>query len=229
MANRIRLQPPADIPKESEHGRFLRQLCEYINRERHGELTTADYSIFEDNGFIAHAGAARYWRDVDFPIIIRTTGVGIPTLEILNGNITAPQWQVNDTNQCESQEFVHEWAEGTDAYWHIHLTTNGTDVTDRYVRFSVEYGYVTPEGVWVWPAVLDSGDILIPANTPNETMKIVSLGHFTPAGVKIAGHAIGLLKRIASTGTAPTNNPWVSMLQMHILCDTPGSRQMVAK
>jgi len=30
------------------------------------------------------------WVDVDFPILIRTTGAGIPTLATINGNITAP-------------------------------------------------------------------------------------------------------------------------------------------
>ena len=38
------------------------------------------------------------WQDIDFPIIVRTTGVGIPTLETLVTGITAPQWQVGDTN-----------------------------------------------------------------------------------------------------------------------------------
>jgi hypothetical protein len=168
------------------------------------------------------------WVDVDFPILIRTTGPGIPTLSAINGNLTMPQWQVNDANMCESQEFIHGWKEGTAVFWHIHLTTNGLDATDRYVRFELEYGYVDVMGVWVFPAVYTSPDILIPANTPTKTMMIVPITSFTPP-IKIGGHAIARLKRVASVGAAPTSNPWIPMLQMHIQLDTLGSRYIGAK
>jgi hypothetical protein len=168
------------------------------------------------------------WVDVDFPIIIRTTGPNIPTLVAINGNITMPQWAVNDFNMCESQEFIHGWKEGSEVFWHLHLTTNGLDVTNRYVRFEVEYGYVDVNGVWTFPAVLNSGELLIPANTPNETMLLMSLGSFTPA-VHIGGHSVARLRRIASVGAAPTLNPWIPMLQQHIQLDTIGSRLIGTK
>jgi hypothetical protein len=168
------------------------------------------------------------WTDIDFPIIIRTTGPNIPTLQTLNGNITMPQWAVNAFNVCESQEFVHGWKEGSPVFWHLHLTTNGVDATDRFVRFTVEYGYVDVMGQWVFPAVLNSGDILIPANTPTRTMMIMPLGSFTPP-IKIGGHSVARLVRVASTGAAPTNNPWIPMLQQHIQLDTLGSRTIGAK
>lgn len=172
---------------------------------------------------------ADFWQDIDFPIIIRTTGAGIPTLEVVNGNLTLPQWQVGDFNQCESQELVHQWKGGSDVFFHIHLTTNGADTNNRYVRFEIEYGYVTPGGAWIFPTTMDSGDLLIPANTTNKTMFIFPLGSFTPTGSKIGGHVTARLKRIAATGTAPTNNPWVAMLQLHILCDSIGSREISSK
>jgi hypothetical protein len=168
------------------------------------------------------------YQDIDFPIIIRTTGAGIPSLAALNGNITAPQWQVNDVNICESQELIHAWEEGTACSWHLHLTTNGSDAGDTYVRFEVEYGYVDVNGAWVFPATLDSGDLLIPGGTATKTMLILALGSFTPA-IHIGGHVIARLKRITATGTAPTGDPWVPMLQMHVRCNTLGSRQITAK
>ena len=168
------------------------------------------------------------WTDVDFPILIRTTGPNIPTLVAINGNITMPQWAVNDFNVCESQEFVHGWKEGSEVFWHVHLTTNGLDATDRYVRFELEYGYADVMGQWVFPAVFTSPDILIPANTPNETMMIVPITSFTPP-IKIGGHAVARLKRVAAAGAAPTNNPWMPMLQLHIQLDTLGSRNIGSK
>lgn len=179
-------------------------------------------------GTLSLLGTATVWKDIDFPIIVRTTGTGIPTLTTLNGNITMPQWAVNDFNQCESQEFIHEWKQNSTCYFHIHLTTNGLDATNRYVQFEIEFGYVTPNGVWVFPATMNSGDLLIPANTPDKTMFILSIGNFTPTA-NIGGHVVARLKRVASTGTAPTNNPWVPMLQMHVECDTLGSNDIASK
>jgi hypothetical protein len=207
-----------------------------VNRTGNNQMTgtnkfgsTSDYAQFDPNGEFRLNGTATVWKDIDFPIIIRTTGVGIPTLTTVSGNIQLPSWAVNDFNMCESQEFIHEWKEGSTCYWHIHLTTNGLDATNRYVRVEIEYGYVTPNGVWTFPAVIDSGDLLIPANTADKTMFITSLGNFTPSAVKIGGHCIARLKRIASSGTAPTGNPWVPMLQMHIECDSMGSAQIASK
>lgn len=170
------------------------------------------------------------WGDIDFPIIIRTTGTGIPALTTFNGNITMPQWAVNDYNVCESQELVHEWKEGTECFWHLHLTTNGLDATDRYVKFEVEYGYNNGHNTaWTFPTAITTADLLIPANTPDKTMLILSLGSFTPSSAKIGAHVVARLKRVTASGTAPTNNPWIPMLQMHIEKDTLGSRQITAK
>jgi len=168
------------------------------------------------------------WVDIDFPILIRTVGANIPTLTAINGNLTMPQWQVNDFNVCESQEMVHLWKEGSTVYWHLHMTTNGLDATARYVRFEVEYGYADTNGVWVFPATLTTADLLIPANTPSKTQMIMNLGSFTPA-IKIGAHVVARLRRIASVGAAPTANPWIPMLQLHVQIDTMGSRNIGTK
>jgi len=196
-------------------------------------LNTPDVTAVND--FTVYTGTNKtlvleepVWVDIDFPIIIRTTGANIPTLTALNGNLTMPLWQVLDFNVCESQEFIHQWKEGSTVYWHLHLTTGALDASDRYVRFTVEYGWVTPNGVWNFPALLDSGDLLIPANTPAKTMFIMPLGSFTPAAT-IGGHVVARLTRIAATGAAPGSEPWIPMLQMHVQCDTQGSRQISAK
>jgi hypothetical protein len=209
-----------------------RQFQEIINKlgvGRFGKESTG-YVDIDENGFIRFTGDARTWQDVDFPIIIRTTGTGQPVLTTINGNNKMPLWAVNDYNQCESQELIHGWDEGSEIFWHAHVTTNGLDGTDRYVRFSLEYGYNNGHNTaWTWPAAIDSGDILIPASTPDKTMLIMSIGSFTPASAKIGGHVIAYLKRIAATGTAPSNNPWIPMLQMHIRCNSLGSRGIGTK
>jgi len=167
------------------------------------------------------------WCDIDFPIVIRTAGVGIPTLVAIYSGIVMPQWQVNDYNVCEAQELVHGWKEGSEVFWHIHLTTNGLDATNRYVAFELQYGYVAPNGTWTFTTIT-TADLLISANTADKTMLILPLGSFTPP-VPIASHVVARLKRVASVGAAPTGNPWIEMLQLHIQTDTVGSRNMTTK
>lgn len=168
------------------------------------------------------------WVDIDFPIIIRSTGAGIPLLTTLSGNLTMPQWQVNDFNQCESQELIHSWKEGSTIYWHIHMTTNGLEAVAKYVRFELEYGYCNVGGTWTFPAVYTSADYTIPANTPDKTMLIVSITNFTPS-LKIGAHVIARLKRVAAVGAAPAADPWIPMLQLHVQLDTLGSRNIGTK
>lgn len=175
--------------------------------------------------------------DIDFPIIIRTTGPGIPTLVEISstavGSITAPQWEIGDYNVAEGQELIHGWAEGTRIYWHVHVLTNGVNINDRYIRFQVGRGYA-PIGSQLSSAkVLTSVDFKIPANTPDKTHFIISIDDEELPNAKIGTHIWAILKRIATSnvGTypAPTNNPWCSMLQMHVQVDTLGSRQIGLK
>lgn len=191
--------------------------------------TLTNNTFFEADGTMVANGEATTWRDIDFPIIIRTTGANIPVLTTLKGNITAPIWQVNDFNVCEVQEMVHEWQEGSEFQWHIHIVTNGLDGTDRYLRFEVEWFWANINGTLSSTIITTSPDLLIPANTPSLTMKPFEIARITLPTMKIAAHVYARLKRVASVGAAPTLNPYCSMLQMHVLCDTLGSRQIMTK
>jgi len=169
-----------------------------------------------------------YYVDLDFPIIIRSTGTGIPTLETLRGNVTAPKWEVNDFNVCEGQELTHAWKEGSEIYWHIHLLTNGLDTTDRYVKFEIEFYHANVNDALSNIHTI-SKEFAIPANTPDRTMLLLSIGSYTYTGGRISSHIWPRLKRIVSTGLAPTNNPFCTMLQAHILCDSVGSKNIISK
>lgn len=194
---------------------------------------STNYSEFESDGFYEAFGEALSWRDIDFPLIARTSVANNPTPVAISGNLTAPQWAVNDYLMCEGQELVHAWKEGSTIYWHCHVITNGTEGSDKYLRWEVEYMYATPNGALSSPQTLTSSDIVIPANTPTKTHLIQSIGNFTPSTEKIGTHVYARLKRVAtSNGTtypAPTSNPWCTMLQLHIQCDTLGSRNIGTK
>jgi hypothetical protein len=188
-------------------------------------------SQFNDNGFLLHEASGRGYLDIDFPIIIRTTGGGRPTIAPLIGNITAPQWEVGNFLVCEGQELIHSWDEGTPVAWHLHMITGGTDVDDRYVNFQIEYTYATVGAQLTAVDTRSSGNILIPANTPDRTHTIVPIYTFTPTEAKIGTQVYVRLDRIAPTDGAasPSANPFVPMLQVHILVNTIGSRQLGIK
>lgn len=180
------------------------------------------------------------WKDIDFPIVIRTTGTNIPTVATVLGNLSMARWQVNDFNNCEIQEIVHEWEQGTDIHWHIHIVTAAQDATDRYVNWEIEYNYANIYIPSVSPAytsdmswqgsnsVVTSGNSIIPANTPIRTNIIIPIYTWAYAAGKIGAHVKARLRRIAVTGgvAEPSADPFCEMLQMHVLCDTMGSRKI---
>lgn len=191
--------------------------------------SATDYTGFEADGTMVANGAATTWVDIDFPIIIRTTGANIPSLQTLKGNITVPRWAVNDFNVCEGQELIHAWLQGSTIYWHIHVVTNGLDVTNRYLRFEVEWCFANFGDVLSATITDTSVDLLIPANTADRTHLIFSISNRLMTGNRIGTHVYARLKRVAAVGAAPTSDPFCSMLQLHIETDTTGSRQIATK
>lgn len=189
-----------------------------------GSLRTTEIST-SDTRILALAG----YVDIDFPIIVRTTGVGRPVLTTLTGNIEAPLWAVNDNLQIEGQEIIHGYKEASAIQWHIHMLTNGVDVTDRYVAWGVEWAWALPNGQLTSAITTTSGDLVIPANTPDRTHLIRQIALVEMPTMTIATHIWARLTRIASVGTAPTEDIFASMLQLHIDCDTYGSGEIVSK
>lgn len=194
-----------------------------------GNKDIGNYSEFESDGHLEFVGNATCWIDIDFPQIIRTTGTNTPSIATLQGNITMAQWAINDYNNCEVGEFIHSWKEGSQAVWHIHFFTGGSDTNDRYLNFEIEYTWANFNTTLPANTIVTSGDILIPANTPAKHHLIANVNIWTPTGGKIGAHIKPRLKRVASSGTAPTANPFLEMLQLHIECDGVGSRAMITK
>ena len=173
--------------------------------------------------------ATKGWVDVDFPIIIRTTGGARPILAEVVTDITAPQWAVGNWVQLEDQEIVHAYKEGSDWVWHVHLITNGTDVNDRYLRFEVKWIWANANDQFSEVITSTSEDMLIPANTPDRTHLVRNIKTHEMPTAKIGAHVLSRLERVASVGTAPTGNPFCSLLQIHVECDTLGSSQITSK
>lgn len=194
-----------------------------------GDISNGNYTEFESQGTIKFNGDASTWVDIDFPIIVRTTGQNIPVPETFQGNLTMNSWAVNNYAVCEVQEMIHSWKEATPFNWHVHIFTNSQDTTDRYVNFEIEFTWANVGETVPANIILTSGDFLIPANTPRLTNFLIPISAYTPIGGKIGAHVKARLRRIASTGLAPSANPFCEMLQIHILQDTTGSRLIGTK
>ena len=206
------------------------------NKDRVFEAKTAefggddDYSEFEEDGTLKFNGDGAVWVDIDFPIVARTAQAGQPTPATLIGNLIAPPWAVNDYFDGQGQEFIHGWDEGSEVSWHVHVYQEA-DATDSYLNWQVEYTWanVSQTGEDV-PATttITSGDHLIPGGSGLKFF-IIPIDTFTPTDGKITAHAKPRLTRIASSGAAPSANPYCEMLQLHVLCDTVGSRNISTK
>ena len=185
--------------------------------------------VNSDKDLVAHGKLlfegdnATYWLDLDFPISLRITGANRPTIDTLVGNIKIPRWAVDDYADIEGQELPHSWKRNSDLSWHIHYHTNGSDVDDRYVRFEIEVAIATNFGTISAVDTIDSGDILVPGGTADRTMRVFGIGTTSPGDV-FAPHIFARLKRVAATGTAPSSDPFVNMLQAHYENNALGSR-----
>ena len=160
--------------------------------------------------------------DIDFPIIIRTTGGGRPSFATLTGDLTAPQWAVGNWLQIEGQEIVHGYKEGTPIQWHAHVLTGGVDVVDRYFRLEVKWAWVNAFGQLSAQITTTSPDLLIPANTGDRTMIPVVIDLVDMPTMEFGAHTWARLERVAAVGTAPTADIFLSMLQLHVDTDKYG-------
>ena len=118
--------------------------------------------------------------------------------------------------------------EGSEIFWHIHLVTNGLEAVEKFVKFEIEF-YYAKNNTAMSSIHTISHEFSIPANTADRTMIIVPMGSSTLTGVTIGSHIWVYLKRVTSTGAAPTSNPFVTMLQAHLECDTIGSNSVSSK
>jgi len=72
------------------------------------------------------------WRDLIGAVFPKTTGAGTPTYKVFQGNISGYSFSLNDV-----VDFVfhmpHDWVPGTDLYFHVHWTHNGTAISGNAV------------------------------------------------------------------------------------------------
>jgi len=205
----------------------------YIPR-KFGDIDNGHFTGFEDDGTMVFNGDATVWNDLPPNPIIRSrlAAANNPTLSPFVGNIEQYTFDVNDYIY-DNFEVTHEYKEGSDLLLHAHWATNGLDTTDRYVKWEFEYSIANRNNgatmVFSATPTIVSTEFLIPANTPSLTHYSNTVGTITGTDVKIGAVIVYRFRRIASTGTAPTNNPFGIQTGCHIEHDTCGSRLLSTK
>jgi len=189
--------------------------------------TETDNTTFEADGTAVFNGAATVWKDVMFPMAPpKTTGAGNPTLVTYNGNLRGYAFAVNDVHDFDPQEQEHDSKVGSTATFHIHWLSRSNDASDRTVGWELEYD-VEPGSGALPATVTASIEAVIPANSDVNTVQRTDITTFTV--VAIARLVGARIKRVASTGTAPSVDPVLRALHFHYELDTVGSRQILTK
>lgn len=161
------------------------------------------------------------------PLLTTRAAANVPTLTTFLGNVQQYTFAVNDQGYSAS-EITHEYHEGTDLHPHVHWATNGTDADDRYVKWEIEYTIADGDQVFQTPVVI-STEVLIPANTPAKTHFITGFTDIDGTNLTIGAYILWRFRRIASTGLAPSTNPFGLAVGFHMEKDTYGSRFLYAK
>lgn len=204
----------------------------YVPR-KFGDIDNGNYSGFEDDGTLVFNGNATVYNDFPPNPIIRSrlAAANNPTLTTFVGNIEQYTFAVNDYIY-DNFELMHDYKEGTDLDIHLHWATNGVDTTNRYVKWEVEYSIANrtngTSNSFASSTVI-SNEFMIPANTTTRTHYSGAIGTISGTGLKIGAIVTYRLRRITSTGTAPTNNPFGLQAGMHHVLDTCGSRTITGK
>ena len=206
-------------------------LCVNIANDKYmfGDPDSGSVSIFESTGFQVDQGNAVSWNDFPpVPILgLKVPATGAPTLNPFTDGCKLFTFAVDD-EAYGVQEALHEYKEGSDIEPHIHISTNGVDVDNRTVKFQLET--TVANGNTAFPsASVYVGEATITANTTDRTHLIVPLETIDGTGLTIGAQGVYTIRRIASSGTEPTGDPFGITVGFHRQADTKGSRQEYEK
>jgi hypothetical protein len=206
-----------------------------LENPKFGDVKGGNYTEFETNGTMIAKGAATCFKDVNRSIQTgRVSSSNAPTWTTFVGNLSLYRFAVNDYIQIAPFELDHDWKQPSTLEFHLHWATNGTDISDRFVKWEIEYTFANSQNSGGTPTVFSTPTIItvetkIPANTPDRTHIYSSIGTLLPSTSIIGCQIITRLRRIASTGTAPTSNPFAIEQGIHYEVDTIGSKSRMHK
>ena len=161
-------------------------------------------------------------------LIVSRVGANAPTLAQFKDGVYQYTFDATNDVVYGATEVTHSYKEGTDIEVHVHWATNGLEATEKFVKWSVEYAIANGNEVFGTTKTLTK-EISIPAGTADRTHFIHTIGIISGADVKIGTYILIAFKRIASTGTAPTADPFGIAVGFHTAHDSMGSASLYTK
>jgi len=205
-----------------------------LTNPKFGNVTGGKYlEVLPDSGLAVQRGGSPY-DDMNFTFSTgRVSQANFPNWETMLSPFYAYTFAINDYIQLAAQEFPHSWEEGTEAEVHVHAITNGLDTTDRYVKHQVSLTWAnayseSDHSVYDTVTVLET-EITIPANTADRTHFVRSIGTLPMTGGKVGAYIGIVYKRISADGAAPTEDPFIIAVGLHIKKNTNGSIGLTGK
>lgn len=186
-----------------------------------GNIDGGNYLEIESDGTPHLIGDATVYEDIRFSIsVAKIPPANAPTWTTFTANTSLYTFALNDYCWLTTEEPMHSRKSESNIETHLHIYTNGVDVNDRTLKFELYYVWTEENGVA--SESLISNEWTIPANTPDKTLLKFSFGTLNGTGKTLNTQIIPTLKRVASSGTEPTSDPFVSMVGGHAQIDTPG-------
>ncbi len=193
-----------------------------------GDYKNNNYTEVTTGGTISLHGEATVWNDIFIGISgAKVPVANAPTWTSFIGNLFEYTFAVNDYLNLSASEILHEYNEGSDLETHIHLVTNGLDLTDRTVKYEIEYAISNDGGVFTGTTIISS-EFIIPANTPDLTNFNIDIGSISGIGIKFGAMLKTRLKKITSSGTEPSNDSFILMLGVHYEINKLGSNNEIS-
>ena len=199
-----------------------------------GDGGATNFSKFEADGTYVMKGAATIWNDLVLPLSsARVPASNAPAWVSFIGNLNNYTYGLNDFQEF-STELDHGYKSGSAFEFHIHGALNGSNVDERTIKFEIEYTIADAPAESgfgdIYPATTTvTGELIIPAATADLTAFSVDIGTDS-TGSFVQGAIInGRIRRIASTGTEPTGDPFLTEVGVHTEDDTIGTRTETTK
>ena len=197
-----------------------------------GSMT--NYSQFESDGTYVMNGAATVFNDLVVPLSsAKVPPANAPAWSSFVGNLNAYAYDLNDFQEF-STELAHSYKNAATIEFHVQGAVNGSNVDDRTIKFEIEYTIadIPPEAGFgdVFPATTTiNAELTIPASTTDRTGFTIDIGDDVTGNFVQGAIVKGRVRRIASTGTEPTGDPFLTEVGLHIESDTIGTRTATAK
>lgn len=155
------------------------------------------------------------WEDITGPIETRGVGATDPDWEAIGGTVqSAFRFLLN--HECWIPFHIpHDYAPGTDIYFHVHWLCSGTDTTNK-VKWQFDYMYAKGHNQEAFPlGALPSPVTCEEASGAQYQHMVTETSAVTIAGLEVDGIVYVRLKRIANGATDVTDPVFVLTSDVH--------------